>query len=66
MNVRNPEGQIIQVPLMPIEISVVGDGYTPLACDDEPSHEASVPVVGMLWGVPGSSKPCAKSVIVLN
>jgi hypothetical protein len=66
MSARNPEGQVIQVPLIPIEIVVVSDGYPSFSCDDEPCYEAPVPVVGMLWGVPGNPNPCAKSVIVLN
>ncbi len=66
VNTRNPAGQIIQAPLIPVEIILVADGYAPFACDNEPHHASPVPLVGMLWGVSGNPQPCSKSVIVLN
>ena len=61
-----PPIKVGDVNYAPIEIMVVADGTAPFRCDDEPRHEDFVPVVGMLWGVPGNPNPFATSVIVLN
>ena len=66
MSALNQEGEIVQSPLIPIEIVVVADGSTPFSCDSEPRHDSRVPVVGMLWSTPGSTQSYATSVIVLN
>ena len=66
MPMRNPEGEVVDVPLIPIEIVVVADGFFTFTTDQEPSISSQVPVVGLLWGVPGDPKYSGKSILVLN
>ena len=66
MPMRNLAGQVVDVPLIPLEIVLVADGPITFTTDQEPRISSQVPVVGMLWGVPGSNNPSGKTVMVLN
>ncbi len=59
-------GQAVDAPLIPIEVTLVADGLVTFTTDTEPLISAQVPVVGMVWGVPGKPQSVCKSILVLN
>jgi len=64
---RNPAGEeVVDVPLIPLEITVVADGLPTFTTQDEPYVSSPVPVVALLWGVAGNPTPAARSVLVMN
>lgn len=64
--ITNPEGQRVNTPLLPIEVVLVADGFVTFTTDREPLLSSTVPLVAMLWGIPGNQKATLRSVLVLN
>lgn len=64
-----PPVKVGEINYAPIEITVVADGTVTFTSDPHPGETvlaSRVPVVGILWNIPGRRESIHKTILVLN
>ena len=64
--IRTPTGQKVDVPFRPIEVTLVAEGLAPFKADSDPRIAAQVPVMALVWAIPGSREALYNSVVGMN
>lgn len=63
---KDPAGQMVKVPFRPIEVTLVAEGFAPFKADSEPRIAAQVPIMALVWAIPGSREALYNSVVGMN
>lgn len=63
---KDPSGQKVDVPFRPIEVTLVAEGLSPFRADSDPRISSQVPVMALVWAIPGSREALYHSVVGMN